>query len=120
MARGERICRECGSPVTGRRLTWCSSECVLAYQERCRPVRVLVFERDGGKCALCGVTSSDWEADHTVPLCEGGPHSLENMRTLCAECHKGVTAALNARRFSGRRPKAPVVGPRLPLESSLD
>ena len=39
-----------------------------------------------------------WEADHVVPVVEGGDSNLENMRTLCIPCHRGVTAELRMRR----------------------
>lgn len=44
-----------------------------------------------------------WQADHTVPLVEGGTNSLDNLRTLCLRCHKRVTAALAARRGARAR-----------------
>lgn len=40
-----------------------------------------------------------WDADHIVPVIEGGGEcDLSNLRTLCLKCHRGVTAALRARR----------------------
>ena len=47
-----------------------------------------------------------WEADHIVPVCEGGgvwlgmtkAELLGNLRTLCGECHKLETASLAKRR----------------------
>jgi 5-methylcytosine-specific restriction endonuclease McrA len=37
--------------------------------------------------------SSLWEADHIVPVAEGGGAcGLENYRTLCVPCHKEITA----------------------------
>jgi 5-methylcytosine-specific restriction protein A len=44
-----------------------------------------------------------WEADHVVPLCEGGAHTIDNLRTLCVPCHKAETAALAARRAQRRQ-----------------
>jgi 5-methylcytosine-specific restriction endonuclease McrA len=44
-----------------------------------------------------------WEADHIVPVVEGGPNTLANLRTLCLPCHKGETRALAARRAKARR-----------------
>lgn len=41
-----------------------------------------------------------WEADHIVAVCEGGDSNLENMRTLCIPCHKGVTRQLRVRRLN--------------------
>jgi len=39
-----------------------------------------------------------WEADHIVPVVEGGDSCLENIRTLCIPCHRGVTVELRLRR----------------------
>ena len=44
-----------------------------------------------------------WDADHIVPQAEGGPHSMENLRTLCIWCHRRVTADLHARLAVRRR-----------------
>ena len=41
-----------------------------------------------------------WEADHIVPVVEGGDSNLENMRTLCIPCHRGVTRELRVRRLN--------------------
>ncbi|HEX9986583.1 MAG TPA: HNH endonuclease [Thermoanaerobaculia bacterium] len=39
-----------------------------------------------------------WEADHIQAVVEGGDSNLENVRTLCIACHRGVTRELRARR----------------------
>jgi 5-methylcytosine-specific restriction protein A len=45
-----------------------------------------------------------WEADHIVPVCEGGGQcGLDNYRTLCLPCHKRVTREFAARRAAERR-----------------
>lgn len=44
-----------------------------------------------------------WEADHVIPLIEGGDPGTRNMRTLCNVCHRDETAALAARRAAKRR-----------------
>jgi hypothetical protein len=42
-----------------------------------------------------GLESSLWEADHIVPVSEGGGQcGLDNYRTLCVPCHKAETARL--------------------------
>jgi 5-methylcytosine-specific restriction endonuclease McrA len=43
-----------------------------------------------------------WEADHIVPLCEGGKNLMENGRILCHPCHKRVTREMHARRKQNR------------------
>jgi 5-methylcytosine-specific restriction enzyme A len=45
-----------------------------------------------------------WEADHIVPVVEGGGCcGLDGIRTLCRWCHLEVTAELAARRAERRR-----------------
>lgn len=44
-----------------------------------------------------------WDADHIVPLVEGGHPGIENLRTLCNPCHKAETASLARRRAVARR-----------------
>lgn len=46
---------------------------------------------------------SIWEADHIIPLIEGGENILANMRTLCILCHKIETRKLARRRALARR-----------------
>jgi 5-methylcytosine-specific restriction protein A len=42
---------------------------------------------------------SYWDADHTLPVCEGGGLAgLDNIRTLCLGCHRTATRELAARR----------------------
>jgi len=48
-----------------------------------------------------------WEADHIVPLVEGGPHAPENLRALCRPCHLRETRALRARMAAARRAGGP-------------
>jgi len=38
-----------------------------------------------------------WEADPIVAVVEGGDSGLDNMRTLCIPCHRGVTTDLRLR-----------------------
>lgn len=49
-----------------------------------------------------------WQADHVVPVSEGGGGcDLSGYRLLCVPCHKGVTAALAARTAAIRRAPDP-------------
>lgn len=72
-------------------------------------VRIRLKNRDGMRCALCGVEPTErelsvwrgpdarwpsWlEVDHVVPLALGGNHHAENMRLLCAKCNRTEWAA---------------------------
>ena len=64
-----------------------------------------VWARDHGVCGLCGIdTQGRWEADHIVPVVEGGGGcGLEGYRTLCIPCHRLVTRDLMARLAAARR-----------------
>lgn len=95
-------------------------------------LREQVFKRDRGVCALCREDTmarshslrrlpwrarrrrceqlgipyhrlrSPWDADHIVPVVEGGGEcALDNLRTLCIPCHRAVTVDLRARLRAG-------------------
>ena len=92
-------------------------------------LRGQTFARDRGICAVCGTDTvaawkelrrsrgttrirllrewgltsftrrSLWDADHIVPVVEGGGAcDLSNIRTLCLCCHRKATAELRSRR----------------------
>jgi 5-methylcytosine-specific restriction endonuclease McrA len=44
-----------------------------------------------------------WEADHILEVINGGAHSLNNLQTLCINCHKAKTKQLAAERAKQRR-----------------
>jgi 5-methylcytosine-specific restriction protein A len=106
---------------------WCVHEWRLRTDPGYLRDRVLA--RDRGICALCRVNtlsawirmkkargnrrilalqewgltrlirSSLWDADHIVPVVEGGGEcDLSNIRTLCLNCHRHATAELRKRR----------------------
>jgi 5-methylcytosine-specific restriction endonuclease McrA len=113
------MCRWCKGAVSGRRRTFCSDACVHEWRLRSSPtyLRECVYARDQGICALCGINRrwlrGKWQADHILPVVEGGDSNLENMRTLCIPCHRGVTTELRlrlkARRASTRASSAAAV-----------
>ncbi len=51
-------------------------------------LREACFDRDNRKCMWCD-SGKDLEAHHETPVSEGGLPELKNLRTLCAECHRG-------------------------------
>jgi 5-methylcytosine-specific restriction protein A len=152
---GFRLCRLCKTETTYKRATLCSEACRTRWALMTNPsyARQLVYQRDKGVCALCGLdtdmllkmieapkqafynqkpwprwsdaplgsfirrtannpspllstlnrTASLWDADHIVPVIEGGGEcDMDNLRTLCLWCHKAETAALAARRARQR------------------
>ena len=109
--RGAPICRWCRAPVAWPRRTFCGEACVHEWKIRSSPwyVRREVKKRDKGICRLCGVnvvrTRRKWEADHIVPVADGGGEcGLDNYRLLCRPCHVRVTLEWRASRPS--RPSA--------------
>lgn len=88
------FCRGCGHPIPSYRYTWCCYDC---YKRFC-PAEVFreVDKRDKRKCVICG-SSNKIEYDHIKPFSEGGLTIIENIRTLCINCHKKRT--LNWRKF---------------------
>ncbi|GAA3756409.1 HNH endonuclease [Terriglobus aquaticus] len=105
---------------------YCVHEWRLRTQPRY--LREQVYERDKGMCSACGcdtnfelrrlrrsrgssrlqqmahwglrtrLRKSLWDADHIVPVAEGGGEcDLSNIRTLCLRCHRVATAALRER-----------------------
>jgi 5-methylcytosine-specific restriction enzyme A len=106
---------------------WCVHEWRLRTDPGYLRDRVLA--RDKGVCALCRTDTTEawlqlkrarggrraqrlahwgltrmsrkslWDADHIVPVVEGGGEcDLSNIRTLCLRCHSQATTDLRARR----------------------
>jgi len=56
-----------------------------------KKLRLLILERDGYRCRLCGRTAKETklEVDHITPVAKGGTDSLNNLWTLCIDCNRG-------------------------------
>lgn len=119
-------CRWCGSELIGakahvRRYCYpdregrdCSKEYRNSITWNPRQALRIMASRAGEKvlrCVDCGfvveelnrgpiprVTLMAWEADHEIPLWEGGPHTIENLRVRCRTDHKAKSARESARR----------------------
>jgi 5-methylcytosine-specific restriction enzyme A len=65
----------------------------LPFAQRMREIRSLIEQG-----VIHKRRRSYWEADHRMPVVEGGDSSLDNMRTLCIPCHRIATRELGARR----------------------
>ena len=50
-----------------------------------RRLRLQALQRDRDHCVECGALAS--EVDHVLPRERGGRDVLENLRSLCADCH---------------------------------
>lgn len=53
--------------------------------------RFEVFKRDGFTCQYCGAHPPDaiLEADHIIPVCDGGSNEIGNLVTACFACNRG-------------------------------
>jgi 5-methylcytosine-specific restriction endonuclease McrA len=58
-----------------------------------QPVKVLIWQRDGGRCVACD-SDSDLEFDHIIPLAMGGSNSERNLQLLCGDCNRRKGATL--------------------------
>jgi len=113
--RPEIACSNCGAPfhpVITRRTVFCSKVCYAAYrigktktpEWRLRPARKRasnnftpsqkksLLRRSGHACQRCGATKK-LEADHVLPVWNGGTNDLGNGQILCRPCHREKTKA---------------------------
>ncbi len=56
-------------------------------------LRILVWERDGGKCVQCD-SKEDLQFDHIIPVVMGGGTSDQNLQILCGSCNRSKGASL--------------------------
>lgn len=50
-------------------------------------VKDLVWNRDNGKCVLCG-SNEKLEFDHIIPFSKGGSNTYRNIQILCEKCNR--------------------------------
>ena len=63
-----------------------------------RRLRRKALERDNYQCRACGRFARNLEVDHIIPLHSSGEHFLDNLQTLCRNCHSGKTLRENPRK----------------------
>ena len=56
-------------------------------------VKLLVWERDRGRCVKCG-RDEDLEYDHIIPVSKGGSNTEKNIQLLCVACNRSKGANL--------------------------
>jgi hypothetical protein len=105
-------CRWCGAELTGEnggRRNYCyldreGRDCRgESWRSRTWDARVALVRRGDACCVDCGSDRGDWEADHEIPLEDGGEHSLDNLVRRCVDCHRKKTARENSERAARRR-----------------
>lgn len=88
----------------------CGVDCLAALRhlKRLRGASRLKALADWGLRPGRAVRKSLWDADHIVPVVEGGGEcDLQNIRTLCLKCHRVVTAQLRKKRLRANPAAAP-------------
>lgn len=97
--------------MTGRSVDlWVGSTPDAAIPPR---VRLRVFERHGGVCALSGrkIRVGDaWDLDHRVPLIMGGRHAEDNLQPVLKDAHREKTKADVAAKAKADRIRARHLG----------
>ncbi|TXH49477.1 MAG: hypothetical protein E6Q97_22670 [Desulfurellales bacterium] len=74
---------------------WTGREINTWWRKRRKLCRCVACQIEARYCSK----TNAWEADHIVPVCEGGGLAeLDNYRTLCVWCHKQETRNLAKRR----------------------
>lgn len=87
----------------------CGVDCLAAWRhlKRARGLSRLKALADWGFRPGAALRKSLWDADHIVPVVEGGGEcDLQNIRTLCLKCHRVATAQLRARRLKANSTSA--------------
>ena len=87
----------CGRTVLPPKICWATRQCnykatmtYLFLHGDNSTMRKMLKERDRQVCAVCREVSIEWDADHILPVREGGGGcvDLTNLQTLCKKCHK--------------------------------
>ncbi|WP_460971956.1 HNH endonuclease [Spirosoma migulaei] len=96
-ARHDGLCAcGCNEQLGQRKKRWATATCqekavtlFFIVKGDTKAIRNAVYRRDGGICACCKKKTDAWQADHILPVCKGGGYcDLDNLQTLCSDCHK--------------------------------
>lgn len=85
----------CNTPLSRHQRRWASKHCqnfavttFYIVKGDTSFIRRELFKRDKGVCSHCREKSSNWDADHILPVyLGGGGCDLDNFQTLCKKCH---------------------------------
>lgn len=89
----------CGTILTLRQRKWASTACrdnafnnFAIIKGDSSLIRHHLYLIDQGACRNCGEITEYWQADHIIPVCQGGGGlGINNFQTLCLDCHKEKT-----------------------------
>lgn len=111
-----KICKECGKPFyddSNSNRAYCSEKCSKRSANRKKDARrrgykangtlTKLYERDGGRCYICGCTCDFFDheiidgafvvgptyptVEHVIPICMGGDDSAQNIKLACHRCN---------------------------------
>jgi 5-methylcytosine-specific restriction protein A len=105
--RASKVCSTPGCPNLSGRESHCSEHAKVWASPRTasarrtgtrhfnQVIRPKVFQRDGSMCRVMGpgCTRIATEIHHVVEVSQGGSDDLDNLISICAPCHKRITAA---------------------------
>jgi 5-methylcytosine-specific restriction endonuclease McrA len=85
--------------------------------------RVAIFERDKGRCHICGESIDGardrWDVEHIVPLALGGDDDGDNLAPAHARCHAGKTKQDAGQIAKAKRVHAKHTGAKAPSRKPL-
>ena len=94
--RPDHLCDECRARHKGWSMwqSYKGSSKSRGYGYAWNKLRLKALERDRHLCQMClkrGVYTTATDVDHIIPLAQGGSDAMENLQSLCHECHKQKT-----------------------------
>ncbi|MHB1708709.1 MAG: HNH endonuclease [Thermoplasmataceae archaeon] len=107
-AAEKRECANCGKKLEGNQLYYCSENCKAEFyvnhptSVHWNEIRNQALARDNNSCVKCGKPAG--EVDHIQEIWEGGPEfDLDNLQSLCHECHVAKTNENRSRRDGNKQ-----------------
>ena len=94
--RDRGVCRSCG--LDCNRVLNLLRHALSSHLSQRFEAMVKVLTDNGFTGLTPGSLRCLWEADHIVPLAEGGMATLDNAQTLCRPCHREKTSEQSGRR----------------------
>ena len=94
--RPDHLCDDCRARHTGWSMwqSYKGSSKSRGYGYAWSKLRLKALERDKHLCQMClkrGIFTTATDVDHIIPLAQGGSDAMENLQSLCHECHKQKT-----------------------------
>ncbi|MSQ32317.1 MAG: HNH endonuclease [Dehalococcoidia bacterium] len=123
----------CDKPLKGRQTRWCSQKCANAFlnQHQWSRAQLVALKRDKYTCQMCGSSigkqadrrgrmywrrrNHGMEVNHIAPLNGRGyhigcSHHLDNLQTLCHDCHLTVTLEQRSERNRRENKSVAILG----------